>query len=79
MTTSKRWTAEARARQAALIHTWAPWSKSTGPKSVEGKRRAGQNGRRANPLRRELADMMVELRMVAQWAKEFDARRRGRR
>ena len=28
------WTAERRARQAMLIHTWQPWKKSTGRKSL---------------------------------------------
>jgi len=31
------WTPERRARQAAMIRTWKPWEKSTGPKTDEGK------------------------------------------
>ena len=31
------WTPERRARQAALIRTWRPWERSTGPKSPAGK------------------------------------------
>ena len=31
------WTPERRARQAALIKTWRPWEKSTGPRTQEGK------------------------------------------
>ena len=38
------WTPERRARQAALIRTWRPWEKSTGPRSVEGKARTSRNG-----------------------------------
>ncbi len=38
------WTPERRARQAALIRTWRPWEKSTGPRSDEGKARTARNG-----------------------------------
>jgi hypothetical protein len=38
------WTPERRARQAALIHTWRPWERSTGPRSNEGKARTARNG-----------------------------------
>lgn len=37
------WTPERRARQAQLIRTWAPWKKSTGPRTVEGKARVSGN------------------------------------
>ena len=38
-----RWTPESRARQAALIHDWQPWTKSTGAKSDEGKAKVAAN------------------------------------
>ena len=38
-----RWTPEARLKQAERIRQWSPWSKSTGPRSVEGKNRAKTN------------------------------------
>ena len=38
-----RWTPESRARQAELIHSWAPWSKSTGPSTPAGKAKAARN------------------------------------
>ena len=41
---SNGWTPERRARQSALIRQWKPWEKSTGPRSVEGKRRTAGNG-----------------------------------
>ena len=31
------WTPERRKRQSEAIRRWKPWSKSTGPKSPEGK------------------------------------------
>lgn len=37
------WTPERRDRQAALIRTWKPWEKSTGPVSAEGKAAVSQN------------------------------------
>ena len=38
------WTPERRARQAALIRTWRPWERSTGPRTDEGKVRTARNG-----------------------------------
>jgi len=37
------WTLERRNRQAELIRQWAPWAKSTGPKSRAGKERVARN------------------------------------
>ena len=44
------WTSERRARQARLIHSWKPWAKSTGPKTLGGNpERHAQD--RLDPLR----------------------------
>lgn len=37
------WSDERRARHAAAIRRWAPWTKSTGPKTAAGKARAARN------------------------------------
>ena len=37
------WTPERRARQAALIRTWKPWERSTGPRTPDGKAKASRN------------------------------------
>ena len=37
------WTPERRAHQAALIHRWQPWLRSTGPKTAAGKARVARN------------------------------------
>jgi hypothetical protein len=37
------WTDERRAKQAALIHRWKPWEKSTGAKTSEGKAKSARN------------------------------------
>jgi hypothetical protein len=63
------WTPERRARQAALIRRWAPWRRSTGPKTEAGKARCA-----ANPIRhgfysaarvRELQRVRYALRLAA--------------
>ena len=38
-----RWTPERRARQAALIRTWRPWQKATGPRTPDGKAATSRN------------------------------------
>ncbi len=48
---ARRWTPEEKRRQSALIKTWQPWLKSTGPITADGKRVSSRNadrgGRRA--------------------------------
>ena len=58
---SNGWTFERRARQAALIHTWCPWEKSTGPRSDDGKARASRNGYRGGhrAMLRELSRIVT--------------------
>lgn len=40
------WSQARRAKQAEAIRSWQPWTRSTGPRTSEGKRRAAANGRR---------------------------------
>ena len=56
------WTPERRARQAALIRSWRPWEKSTGPRSAEGKARTARNGFKGGHREtlRELARVLNE-------------------
>src|SRR5262249_13800568 len=42
----KGWSPQRRARQAALIRSWAPWQGSTGPKPRGGKARCVMNALR---------------------------------
>ena len=42
------WTPERRRRQAEISREWAPWKKSTGPKSYEGKARVSLNNYRGD-------------------------------
>jgi hypothetical protein len=61
------WTLERRERQAALIRTWRPWERSTGPRSEVGKAMASQNSYKhgacaaqAIAERRRLMDLLCE-------------------
>lgn len=40
---TRQWTDEQKAKQAALIHSWRPWTKSTGAKTAKGKAISSQN------------------------------------
>ncbi|MEO6968765.1 MAG: hypothetical protein ABI132_10000 [Rhodanobacteraceae bacterium] len=58
------WTAERRARQAAMIHRWQPWQSSTGLRTARGKAKASRNGWKGGtrPVLRELARAFREQR-----------------
>ena len=56
------WTPERRARQAQLIHTWRPWERSTGPRTVMGKARVARNAFKGDwrGQLRELRELLSE-------------------
>jgi hypothetical protein len=56
------WTSERRARQAALIRSWRPWKRSTGPRTPEGKAKVARNAYKGGTrlLLRELRRAMAE-------------------
>ncbi len=72
------WSAERRARQAALIHNWRPWERSTGPRTADGKARSARNavkhGRCTAASRALLAGFRWMLREME--AEEREIRRR---
>ncbi len=37
------WTPERKLKQATMIRTWKPWTRSTGAKTSTGKRKSSQN------------------------------------
>lgn len=39
----RKWTQEARQKQAQLIHSWKPWLNSTGATTFEGKQTSKMN------------------------------------
>ena len=58
------WTQERRTRQAQAIRRWKPWTRSTGPRSPEGKARTARNGYKGGvrPMLRELARALRDQR-----------------
>jgi hypothetical protein len=58
------WTPERRARQAELIRTWKPWTRSTGPRTPEGKAKAASNGDKGG-FQGEARREVQELRKLA--------------
>ena len=54
------WTPERRARQAALIRTWRPWQKATGPRTPDGKATTSRNAYKGGHwlMLRELSRMV---------------------
>lgn len=69
---ASQWTPERRARQAELIRAWQPWTRSTGPRTAEGKAKVSSNAwkggywRELRELRRLLNDEIREAREFAQ-------------
>ena len=63
------WTAERRARQAALIQTWKPWEQSTGPRTQGGKLRSSQNACEHNAYALEIKQAAKRLRDLARECK----------
>jgi hypothetical protein len=65
----KGWSPERRVRQAVLIRNWAPWRRSTGPKTEAGKARCSQNalkhGFRSRATIREYQKIRYVLRLAA--------------
>ncbi len=57
------WTAERRAKQAKAIRRWRPWTRSTGPRTAQGKAISSTNAFRggARPLLRRFARELREL------------------
>ena len=66
---SNGWTAERRARQAALIKTWQPWKKATGPVTDEGKARVSRNGFKGGNWRK-LRDAIKEMNALLRKQKD---------
>lgn len=71
------WTPERRKRQAELIRQWAPWAKSTGPKSQEGKERVARNSWRGGH-RQQLRELVKMVNAQIRQAREMVASIHGR-
>ena len=59
----RHWTSEQRQRQRELIQRWKPWTKSTGAKTFEGKKRSAQNAFKTGKSL-EIREMIKQLNRV---------------
>ena len=75
----RKWTAEQRARQAALIYRWEPWERSTGAKTPEGKAKASRNAYKGGKAGREARLAQAVRELCAAWVKvqELSGKKRG--
>src|SRR5262245_22927938 len=64
----KGWSAERRARQAALIRGWQPWRRSTGPKTEAGKARSAANALKHGFRSRETVEKLRRVNHALQLA-----------
>jgi hypothetical protein len=62
------WSPERRARQAVRIRLWAPWARSTGPKTAAGKMKSAANsykhGERAHARRLMSKALLAQSRFM---------------
>lgn len=65
---SNPWTPQRRERQALAIHTWKPWERSTGPRSVEGKATASLNAYKGGHRKTLRAELLAFRKVFEAWA-----------
>ena len=68
---SNGWTPDRRARQAALILTWEPWTRASGPKSEQGKAASAMNALRHGMRGRAVLEETQMLRGLIQRCREM--------
>jgi hypothetical protein len=68
---SEGWPPECRAAQAARIRALQPWTKSTGPKTAEGKRRSRANAVKHNMRSAEAQALRQLLKRQRQFIREL--------
>ena len=62
---ARTWTPEQKAKQSALIRSWKPWERSTGPQTAEGKATASQNRQKSlDQAHQELRDALAKVRRL---------------
>lgn len=69
--THSSWTAERRLKHSLAIRNWAPWKKSTGPRTIAGKAKScmnalkhGQYCRQAYEFRAALSQRMAYIKFL---------------
>jgi hypothetical protein len=60
--TSSGWSDERRAKHSASMRAWAPWTKSTGPRTAEGKSISRCNSLKHGGFSRPAKDFMAHFR-----------------
>ena len=72
------WTPERRARHSLAIRNWAPWKKSTGPRTISGKAKScmnafkhGQYSRQAYEFRLALRHKMAYIKFICHRQEEL--------
>lgn len=75
MGTKSAWTPERRAKQAEIIRATQPWTKSTGPRTTEGKEKSSQNAR-MDPVFKDAIEMRKAI--MAETLEFFERKRRPR-
>lgn len=68
---ARTWTPEQKAKQAALIRSWKPWRKSTGPRTLAGKA-ASSNNVSVGQDRKQKAIAQAKLELLAAQIKLFE-------
>jgi hypothetical protein len=66
----RNWTPEQRQRQSELIQLWKPWTKSTGAKTPEGKKKSAQNAFKTGKSL-EVREMIKQLNKLLKDQKEL--------
>ena len=59
---ARGWTDERRARHSAAIRRWAPWTKSAGPRTAEGKHISSLNALKHGAYSRPVKQFFRQLR-----------------
>ncbi|MCB1557954.1 MAG: hypothetical protein KDJ50_03410 [Alphaproteobacteria bacterium] len=77
------WTEEQRQKQREAIRKWAPWRRSTGPRTAQGKRTSSMNalkhGMRSRPWR-NLRHALYTQRLYVNWVqRNLDFIKKARR
>ena len=66
----RNWSAEERQRQRELIQLWKPWTKSTGAKTPDGKKKSAQNAFKTGKSL-EVRELIKYLNRLMRKQKEF--------
>ena len=75
---NRGWTPERRPKQAAAIQRWKPWTRSTGPRTDDGKAASSMNSLRHGERPEERIEAWGELRALLRELREEERAERMR-